>query len=814
MREQARVVVIGGGIAGVSVALHLARGGWTDVMLVEKGPLTSGSTSHAAGLVTAFNPSATMMAFRQYSIKLYRELGVFSSVGSLRIASSSEQWQELQRGVSRARGIGLEVDLLGADETRRHLPMASPVDLHGSVWLAGDGHLDPHATTHALAAAARESGVTIRTGERVIAIELGDRHEVRAVITDGREIACEHVVNAAGMWAPRVAALAGAWLASTPVDHQHVALRAVRGYELAAEAPTFRDPDNLVYGKAEQGGMVLGGYEADPQARWVDGVPWEHGSRSLPPDWARFEPLLAGAIRRFPFLGDAEPIRLINHPDGMTPDANPLLGPMPGIPGFWAAAGLSLNGFGAAGGMGRALAGWMIHDDPGIDVHAYRPWRFGATYRDPRYVAETAREAYRYYYRLRYPHDSDTAGRPRRLSPVHGRLQDAGAVFGTKHGWERADHLEPGAPWRLAGEDQRAYGWSRPPWHDRVGDEHRAVRERCGLVDLTSFGKIDVAGPGALALVQRVSTADVDREVGSVVYTQWLAPTGGIVADVTIVRLAQDRFRVVTGAGYAASDLGWLRLHVRDGEVVELRDASDEVACLGLWGPRAREVLAATTEDDASDGGIRQRTARTVRIGGADVLAQRISYAGELGWELYIPPAWAVQVWDRLVSAGREHGLAIFGYRALESLRMEKGYRYYGTDLTAAETPLEAGMGRFVAWAKPDFVGREALVAQREAGPPARRLRTVILGDPALAASDDAWLPAYGGEAVRIGGETVGRLRSVAFGHTLRRMIGYAYLPVPLAEGSEVEMDVLGHAVRGIVAPDAVVDPHGDRMRG
>ena len=361
-------------------------------------------------MVTAFNPSAAMMSFRRYSIDLYRELGVFETVGSIRIASSPEQWRELQRGASRARGIGLEVDLLGPEETLRLLPEASPVDLHGSVWLAGDGYLDPHGATHAVAAAARALGVTIQTGVRVTAIELGSRREVKAVVTDRGRILCEEVVNAAGMWAPRVAAMVGGWLASTPVDHQHIALRAVAGHALPPDMPCFRDPDNLVYGKAEQGGMLFGGYEADPHARWVDGAPWDHESRSLPPDWVRFEPLMAGAIRRFPFLADAEAIRLVNHPDAMTPDANPLLGPMPGVHGFWVAAGLSLNGFGGAGGIGRALAGWMTADDPGVDIHPYRAWRFGATYRDPRYVAETAREAYRYYYRLRYPYDSDIDG--------------------------------------------------------------------------------------------------------------------------------------------------------------------------------------------------------------------------------------------------------------------------------------------------------------------------------------------------------------------------------------------------------------------
>jgi 4-methylaminobutanoate oxidase (formaldehyde-forming) len=787
----------------------LARSGWREIVLLEKGALTSGSTSQAAGLVTMFNPSATMMRSRRYSVELYRELGVFEAVGSVRIASSREQLLELQRGVSRARGIGLDVDLVGPDETCRLLPAADPGSLYGAVHLPGDGFLDPHGATHAVADAARAIGVSIRTGVRVTGIELSARREVRRVLTDHGPVDTEIVVNAAGMWAPRVAAMVGAFIPSTPVDHQHVALRAVPGHVLPRDMPTFRDPDNLVYGKSEAGGVLFGGYEPEPNARWVDGVPWDHGGRSLPPDWTRFEPLMAGAIRRFPFLADAEAVRLVNHPDAMTPDANPLVGPMPGLHGFWVAAGLSLNGFGGAGGIGRALAGWMTAGDPDLDVHAYRPWRFAETYRDPGFAAESAREAYRYYYRLRYPYDSDQAGRPRRLSGVHIRLQEAGAVFGTKHGWERADHFEPGRSWRRAGEDQRAYGWTRPPWLDRVAEEHRAVREAVGLVDLSSFGKIEVGGRGALGLLQRVAAADVDRPVGAVVYTQFLDRRAGIVADVTIARLAADRFRVVTGAGYVASDLGWIRSsHEEADGPVTLRDESDEVACLGLWGPAAPATLVAVSDGDLGEADFPPRTAREIRLAGVSVLAGRISYAGEAGWELYLEPASAVQVWDRLVEAGMEHGLATVGYRALDSLRLEKGFRYYGTDLTMLDTPVEAGMLQFVAFEKGEFTGREALLARHDAGPPTTRVRTIVIG------ADEAWRPVYGGEAVRFEGETVGRLRSAGYGHSVKRTLGYVYLPAHLGEGSEVEVDVFAERVPAVVVPDAVVPGWMAAVRG
>ncbi len=514
--DQARVVVIGGGITGCSVAYHLALAGWTDVLLVEKAQLTAGSTCQAAGLVTAFNPSSTMMAMRRYSISLYERLGAFERVGSLRIASSPDQLRELQRTASRARGVGLDAEVVGPDEARALMPAASPEHLFGAVYLAGDGHLDPHGATHAVADAARALGVRIRQGVRVTGFDLTPARAIRRVLTDAGPIDTEVVVDAAGIWAPQVAAMVGGFLPSTPVDHQHIALKAVPGYELPREMPCFRDPDNLVYGKSENGGMVFGGYELDPVSRWEDGVPWDHAARSMPPDYERFAPLMAGAVRRFPFLGDAEVIRLVCHPDAMTPDAAPLLGPLPEVDGFWVAAGLSLNGFGGGGGIGRALAGWITAGDPGLDIGPYRAWRFAETYRDPTFAAGLGRETYSDYYRLRYPHDADLAGRPRRLSPLHGRLQEAGAVFGTKAGWERADHHEPGRPWRRSGRDQAAYGWAQPPWFDRVVAEGRAVRERAGIIDLSSFGKIDVRGPGALALLQAIAANDVDRPVGSV----------------------------------------------------------------------------------------------------------------------------------------------------------------------------------------------------------------------------------------------------------------------------------------------------------
>jgi 4-methylaminobutanoate oxidase (formaldehyde-forming) len=799
--ERARVVVIGGGITGTSVAYHLARAGWTDALLVEKGELTSGSTCHAAGLVTQFNPSPTMMRFRRYSVELYRELGVFETVGSLRIASSPESLKELQRSASRARAIGLEVEILPPEDVIRLMPAAAAESLYGAVWIPDDGAVDPHTATYALATAARELGVRFLTGTRVTGIELGQAREVRAVLTDRGPIETECVVNACGLWAPQVSAMVGAFTPSVPVDHQHIALAAVPGHELPREMPCFRDTDNLVYGRSEAGGMLFGGYEPDPRSRWEDGAPWEHGSRSLPPDEERFRVLMQGAIRRFPFLSDAGMVALVCHPDAMTPDGNPLLGPIPGVSGFWMAAGLSLNGFGGAGGMGKTAAELITTGETELDVQGYRPWRFGAPYRDLDFTTAAAREVYKYYYRLRYPLDSDEWGRPQRLSPLHGRLQELGAVFGTKNGWERADYFNPGRDWRRAGADQREFGWTAPPYLGLLAEEHEAFRQRVGIIDMTSFGKIEISGPGALALLERCADNRIDRPIGSIVYTQFLDARGGIVSDLTVTRLAEERFRIVTGAGAVDSDLGWLRLCSRpeDG-AVEIRDETDELAVIGLWGPRARDVLQAVSEDDVSAESLPFRRAKTISIGGNEVLAQRITYVGELGFELYVERDRAVQVWDRVKAAGEPYGIAAGGYRVLESLRLEKGYRYFGTDLTAGDNPLEAGLGFCIAWDK-DFTGRGAL----ERATPGRRLRTLLVGG-------DEYATVYGGEAIHLDGAVVGRVRSAAYGFTVGRNVALGYVPADLEEGTQVGVEVFGEALPATLASDVLYDPENARI--
>jgi len=814
VKDRARVVIIGGGIAGCSIAYHLARLGWTDVLLLDKGELTSGSTWHAAGMVTHFHTSPTIMRMRKYSIELYRSLEAEPSaprhwheVGSLRVASSDDQMRFLQRQVSLARAIGLDVGTMPASEALRRFPLMSPDRLFGAMYLPGDGYIDPSGGTMELARRAREMGVSVATGVRVTGIERSPRGHVTGVMTERGRVEADAVVNAAGMWAPRVAAMVGVRLPVTPLVHQHLATKPIPGHELPRTTPCLRDPENLVYMRQEVGGFLVGGFETEPVPWSVGGVPWDFTQQLLPPDWDLFQPILDGAIRRVPILAQAELAHLVNGPEGITPDSRPLLGPVPGVPGFWLAAGLSHTGFGAGGAIGQILAGWLVEGEPPYDVTECNVRRFGPVYDDAAYAAERARESYRHYYMLRYPHDENTWMRERRLSPLDGTLMGLGAVSGDKNGWERANYFEPGAPGRRAGAEQRRWGWRRPDFFDAVGAEHRAVRERAGLFDMTSFGKIEVEGSGALALLQRLADSDVDRPVGSVIYTQLLNARGGIESDLTITRLGPERFRLVTGSAFVPSDLGWIRMHLPGDGSVAVREVTDDWACIGVWGPEARRIVQFVSSSDWCHAAFAYMTGRVVKVGGVEAWAQRVTYVGELGWELYCRPEAARQMWTALMDAGRPLGLRPAGYKALESLRLEKAYRYWSVDVTPAETPWEAGLGFCVRLDKGDFIGREALARQKAEGP-RRRLATITLTER----GSDVVL--YGGEAAYAGGRLVGRLRSAGWGYTVGRNIAYLYLPLDLsAAGTRLEVEVFDRRLAAEVRRDVLYDPQGTRIR-
>ncbi len=812
--QEGTVAIIGGGIVGCSIAYHLASRGWTDLVLLEKGELTSGTTFHSVGLVSQFRTSPTLMRLMNYSISLYdsleresRGLLGWNKVGSLRLASSRDQLVALKRSVSTARALGLNVGIISPAEALQICPFISDQNLFGAVHIPDDGWLEPNGITHELARRARQLGAEIRTNTRVTGIQLSDDGRVAGVQTEHGTLKAQVVVNAAGQWAPQIAAMVGVHeIPITPIMHQFLLTKPIPGHELPAQTPVVRDPDHLVYIREEVRGFLVGGFEQNPKAWSSEGVPWEFSQQLLPPEWDLFEALMEGAIRRVPVLENAQIIRLINGPEGITPDGHYCLGPLPGVPGFFMAAGMSLNGIAGAGGVGKILAAWIVDGEPPWDMHQLDVRRFSPHIAEPHFRTERTREMYKNYYFLRFPLDEYEWGRPFRKSPLYGRLQQDGAVFGEKNGWERANYFNRGGAWRQGGADQRNWGWGRPPYFDQVGEEHRAVRERAGLLDMSSFGKIDVQGPGAAAFLQRLTDNNIDRPAGSVVYTQFLNERGGIEADLTVTRWADQRFRITTGTATIANDLGWIRMHLPDDGSVEACDVTADWACISLWGPQARRILQAICEDDLSNEGFPYLTAREITIHGAQAEAQRLSYAGELGWEIYVRPQSSVDLWDALSAAGRPLGLLPVGYKALDSLRLEKGYRMWGSDITPAENPYEAGLGFCVRIPSGGaFKGHAALKQAREAGI-VYRICTLTVED------DDCVI--YGGEALSSNGSIVGRVRSGGYGYTVGKNIALADLPVELAvEGTLVELDEAGNPRRAQVCRDALYDPEGLRLR-
>jgi glycine cleavage system aminomethyltransferase T len=659
-----------------------------------------------------------------------------------------------------------------------------------------------------LAAGARAGGTRILTHTRVVAIHV---HRARVTGVDVERqgerstIACEIVVNAGGMFAPEIGRLAGIEVPIIPLAHEYVFTEPIAG--VRPDLPTMRDPDNLCYFREEVGGLCMGGYERHPAPWGLDGIPADFNGRLLAPDWPRFEEIMTGAIRRVPAIADAGITRLINGPEAFTPDNEFILGESE-VAGFFVAAGFCAHGIAGAGGVGRQIASWIVDGEPELDLWRMDIRRLGAQYRSPRYTQARTVEVYQTYYDIHYPNEERQAGRPLRLSPAYPRLEALGAAFGEKAGWERPNWFQTNAAPDL--EVLRPQGWAGHHWSPAIAAEALATRSAAGLFDESSFAKIEVVGPGACSFLQRLCANDVDRPVGSVTYTQMLNRRGGIECDFTVTRLAPDRRLIVTGTAFGNHDLGWIRRQLGEGDLADNRVAVNDVtssrACLGLWGPRARDILASVTGDDLSNEAFPYLSARQISVGSVPVLALRVTYVGELGWELYPPTEYGVALWDTLWAAGRPLGLVAGGYRAIDALRLEKGYRVWSSDITPDETPFEAGLGFAVRLDKPqDFIGKQALVAARAAGP-RKRLRCLVLDNPRAIA--------LGNEPVRVGGAIVGRVTSGGFGFAVERSIAYGYLPPDLAAiGTRGEVDVFGQWVGFQVAAEPLYDPAGGRIR-
>jgi glycine cleavage system aminomethyltransferase T/glycine/D-amino acid oxidase-like deaminating enzyme len=798
VKDRARVVVIGGGVGGCAILYWLTRLGWQDVVLVERAELTSGSTFHSAGLVGQLRGSLSLTKMMMSSVELYRTLGDevgletgWREVGSLRLASSEERMEELQRQSGWAKTFGLPLELISGAEAQEMFPPMSSDGVVGAAYLPTDGYIDPSQLTFALAAGARRGGADIHTSTRVTAITTRN-NRVTGVVTDKGEIETEIVVNAGGMFAQELGALAGVNVPIVPMAHEYLI---TKPSGLPNEMPTMRDPSLLVYFRPESGGLIMGGYEREPAPWSLDGIPADFNGKLLAEDWPRFEELMENAVVRVPSLADAEVIKLINGPEAFTPDGEFILGPTD-VRGFWTAAGFCAHGLAGAGGMGQLVAEWIVEGTPSLDTWHMDSRRFGRNYHSREYTLARTTEVYSTYYDVKYPGHERQAGRPLLVSPTYERLQELGAAFGEKSGWERANWFEPNAT--HGDEALRPRGWAGRLWSPAIGAEHVACRERAALFDETSFAKIEVSGDGAADFLEHLCANRVARDVGAITYTSMLNRRGGIECDFTVTRLAEDRFRIVTGTAFGQHDLAWIREHAPDGVAVE--DVTSAYACLGLWGPKAREILQPLTPTPLDFPYMR---ARELEVGPVQCLALRVTYVGELGWELYCSFGEGLALWDAIWSAGREHGLVAGGYRAIDSLRLEKGYRVWSSDITPDDTPFEAGTQFAVKLDKGDFIGRDALLAAQE---PERRLCCLTLADPRAVA--------LGSEPVRVDGESVGRVTSGGYGYTVERSIAYAYLPAELAEpGRPLEVEIFGEWVGGEIAVEPLFDPEGSRIR-
>ena len=805
--------MIGGGIVGCSTAYHLAQLGWTDTVLLERHQLTSGSTFHAAGLVGQLRTSANITKLLGYSVDLYQRLEAetgqatgWKMNGGLRLACNQERWTEVRRQATTATSFGLEMELLTAAEAQELWPLMEVGDVVGAAFLPTDGQANPTDITMALAKGARMAGVTICLDTEVVQIEVDDG-AVRAVVTDRGRIECEKVVVCAGQWTRTLAAAVGVTVPLVSVQHQYVITEPI-GTGVPRTLPTLRDPDRLTYYKEEVGGLVMGGYEPNAIPWAVGGIPRDFQFRLLEPDFDHFEPMMELAVGRVPALATAGIKQLINGPESFTPDGSFILGEAPELRNFFVGAGFNAYGIAAGGGAGMALAEWVHDGAPPYDLWVVDIRRFGRPHQNTDWVRARTLEAYGKHYTIAWPSEEHDSGRPNRVSPLYRRLAEQGAVFGEKLGWERPNWFADVAE----GERQRdEYSFGRPSWFNAVAREHRAMREAATLVDQTSFAKFTLRGPDAGSALDWLCANDVAKPVGSLTYTQLLDDRGGIQCDLTVGRVTDDEYYLVTGTGFATHDFDWIRRNIPRGCNVHLEDVTPSLAVLALMGPRSREVLSQVTDADLANDAFAFGTMQTVSIAGCNVRALRITYVGELGWELHVPVECASPVYEVLLAAGGPLGLVNAGYRAIETCRLEKGYRAWGADIGPDSTPLEAGLG----WAtklkaSTPFKGREALVAQMATG--VTKLLAAFTADPEVVL--------LGRETIFRDGERVGWLTSGGSGHTIDRSIGYGYVrradgiatPEWVTSGT-YELEVASARVPAEVSLRPLYDPTSSRVR-
>ena len=804
---QAQIIVIGGGIIGCSTAYHLARDHKADVLLLEQGKITSGSTWHAAGLVGQLRSSASITKVLKYSVELYKGLAAetgldtgWKMTGCLRLATTQDRWTEYKRLATTARSFGMEMELVSADEVKRMWPLMDTSDLIGASWLPTDGQASPSDITQSLAKGARMHGAKIVEGVTVTGFRM-DGRRITHVETSQGDIACDKVVNCGGMWARQLGAMAGVAVPLHPVKHQYIITEKIDG--LSPDAPTLRDPDRRTYFKEEVGGLVMGGYEPNPQG-WVTGdIPPNWEFRLFDDDFDHFGQHLEQAIARVPSLEHTGVKQMINGAESFTPDGNFILGPAPECDNMYVGAGFNAFGIASGGGAGWVLADWVMPGEPPFHLWAVDIRRFSGLHRDRDWVATRTLEAYGKHYTVAFPHEEYDSGRPRITSPLYARLQTKGAVFGSKLGWERPNWFAP------AGVEARDhYSMGRQNWFGPVGDEHAHVRAHAGVFDQSSFAKYELSGPKAAEALEAICANRVAREVGRLTYTQLLNSRGGIEADLTVARLAEDRFYIVTGTGFRTHDYGWIADHLpKTG--VSFEDVTEGWGTLSLMGPRARDILAAVTAEDVSNAALPFGSARILTISGVKVRALRVTYVGELGWELHCPINQLGEVYDALMAADPD--LRPVGYRALESLRLEKGYRAWSSDITPNDTPFEAGLGWAVKLkSNTPFHGRAALEAA-QGKPLTKSLMTFTVEDPAAVL--------VGRETILRDGQAVGYLTSGGYGYSIGKSIGLGYVrheagvTEPWLTAGRYALVIAGAETPATLSLKPLVDPEGARIK-
>lgn len=762
-----QVVIIGGGVVGCSLAYHLTKRGLKDVVLLERKQLTCGTTWHAAGLVGQLRATQNMTRLAQYTTGLFGDLEAetgqatgFAQFGSLSLATNDERFEELKRGASMARCFGVEVEVVSASEAQTMWPMINVDDVVGAVFLPKDGKVNPIDVTQAMAKGAKTGGAKIFEDTKVQAIHTKEGR-ITGVATDKGDIQAEVVVNCAGMWAREVGRMAGANVPLHAAEHFYIVTENFEG--MAPQLPVLRDPDNCAYYKEDAGKLLLGAFEPTAKPWGMDGIPDDFSFTQLADDFDHFEPVLEAALKRLPALEKVGVQLFFNGPESFTPDDRYLLGPTPEVENFYVAAGFNSTGIQSSGGAGKVLADWIVDKHPPMDLWDVDIRRMMAFQGNATYLHDRTVEGLGLLYAMHWPFRQVETARAVRASPLHDRLKAKGACFGEAGGWERANWFAP------EGVDPvYEYSYKRQNWFEHSAREHMAVREKVGLLDQSSFAKFLLQGRDAEAVLNRVAANDMSVPVGKVVYTQWLNERGGIEADLTVTRIAEESFMVVTSFSSAVRDFNRLQRLIPGDAHAILTDVGSGMAMIGLMGPNSRDLLQSLTPSDLSDEAFPFATSKEIELGYAMVRASRITYVGELGWELYIPAEFATGVYDTLVQAGADFGLQNVGMHAMNSLRTEKAYRHWGHDIADEDTPVEAGLGFAVAWDKPGgFIGKEALEEQRQNGV-TKRLVQFALDDPEPLLNHNE--PIWRGDAI------VGHITSGMFGHALGKSLGMGYV--------------------------------------